>query len=119
MTEAGGDWDECYFRYVEKGGRNARYESVYLVGDRLKYLNCDRDLKRGTHRAVYQLLKELFDCIQKETGTRPIVCVLSVLSNGHYDVLFDYKNINHLEISGITLGDKHSIFKDREIQAPG
>ena len=113
-SDTSADWDQTYFRFCSTNQAPNSFQFM---------VRHDRQLSELGSAVEYTSLLEplmlsLFDEMQLETKTRPLVAVLTVFATKNYALKLAYHDANANQIGLLELGTATSYFSAHEIDIP-
>ena len=114
VRASGADWDQVYLRFHSEDPSHRSLELMSRKGRKLSVLIGEEE-----HEDLLEtLLLNLFDGMSQETGTRPLIAVLTTDKEGISNTTFDYHNARAYEIDLLNLGRPESYYVKNEVDVP-
>ena len=108
--------DKVYFWYSQPNESHSQSQCTYSLNRELSFVMHENDA--DYFDVIEDMMCELFKEVQNNDEALPKVAVIILASNGDFDIKFDYKDCDALNVSIMALGYPNSIFQSDEIDIP-
>ncbi|MFZ6760382.1 hypothetical protein ACO0K9_24525 [Undibacterium sp. Ji50W] len=115
MTASRQQWDQVLCRFQAAGNAQNHFQFICRKGRQLNPQHASADYTD----LLGPLMLSLFDELEKEGKSRPLVAVLAVDASKNYHLKLDFNNPHAHDISLAGLGSDASYFVGNEVDVPG